>query len=150
MPLTLTVAFYRGPAAFGDKLIRLWTRSRYSHCEVVFAGSGLRADQQDGVVWRLWTRSSHWDTVEVPVLPDPYLRALAQAQAELGCAYDWQGIWLSQVLGLRREDPKRWFCSELCAALLQTAEVLDTGRRACTYSPGALRDTLLVLPGVKA
>ena len=47
----MRVAFYKGEGNFFDKLIRWWTKSSYSHCELIFSdGIFFSADPRDGGV----------------------------------------------------------------------------------------------------
>lgn len=131
---SVRLALYKAPGDFYDKAIRLWTRSAYSHCELVlpdgrFVSSsprdgGVRAKQieQDGAVW---------DFLPVPWVNSAAVESFLKQEA--GAGYDWAGIVGSQLLPLGIQSARRWFCSEYCGAVLG----LDTPAR---YSPGGLAE----------
>lgn len=79
----------------------------------------------------------YWDTIEIrtTAAEDQAIRDFACS--ELYCKYDWLGIFLSQIVRMHREDPKRWFCSEICTSALQKIGHLKD-IRACAISPGQL------------
>lgn len=143
----LRFAFFRGhtwsPLSWA---IRLWTLSRFNHVEVLFPdGRSLSADASRGVICYPFSDAGSWEIYALPVTTEQLAQVKAFAAAELGCAYDWRGIFLAQLLPFHREDPARWFCSELSAAVLQRLGYLP-GRRACSYSPAGLRDAIRQLP----
>ena len=140
----LSAIFYKGPEGFFGRLIRWWTRSPYSHCARYFnpgPGLGFILEAQPGVGVRerpmLGVDATLWDTVQIPVSPAAYDKALAHARSEIGAKYDWKGIFLAQVLHIPRSHPDQWFCSEYAADALQQLGMLH-GKKACTFSPGDL------------
>jgi len=144
----LRLAFFRGRTwSIRSWAIRLWTLSHVNHVEVLAPdGRALSADVSRGVIWYPFSGDpSAWELYTLPVTAAQLAQVEAFAAAELGCAYDWRGIFLAQLLPFRREDPERWFCSELSAAVLQQLGHLP-GRRACSFSPAALRDAVRQLP----
>ena len=56
--------------------------------------------------------------------------------AYLGAGYDYGALVGSQLLNLRRENPERWFCSEICAHALG----MTSPHR---YAPGDLYRSVL-------
>lgn len=133
------VRFFRDPGIFAWA-IRVWTWSDYNHCDLAVVSPG-----SSGSVVVYTARTGHGVeqfpaatpcavALEIPLdLPDGP-NALGLARSELGCAYDWTGIWLAQVFPFRREHPDRWFCSEYVAALLRAGGLRVPGRN-CDYSP---------------
>jgi len=132
----IRLALYKAPGDTYDCLIRVWTRSPYSHCELVlpdgrFATSsprngGVRAKviEPDPDVWDF--------------LPLPWIKATSVEQLleqEAGASYDWLGILGSQVLPAGIQSRSRWFCSEFCAQALE----LEQPQR---YSPGQLAEAV--------
>lgn len=125
----ITLAFYKGRGKtrwqrFQDAAIRLATRGRYSHVELI-AGAALHGDiaqclsssGRDGGVRakRILLKPESWDLVELRIDPDQPAQFIRD---RIGAPYDYTGILLSQVLALGRHDESRWFCSEICAAAL--------------------------------
>lgn len=127
--MAVTLAFYKGTASsrwhrLQDAAIRLATRGRYSHVELVarravdgevarcFSSSG----RDGGVrVKRILLKPESWDLVELNIDPQGPSGFIHE---RLGAGYDYTGILFSQVLALGRHDESRWFCSEIIAASL--------------------------------
>ena len=115
------LAFYKAPGNGFDRLIRWWTRSSYSHVELILGpigGTHWRAyssSPRDGGVrtTRIKADLTYWDLVPVST-PDA---AKAWFEAHLGAKYDWFGIF-GFVWRPARGKGNRWFCSEACAAAL--------------------------------
>ena len=109
-------------ARLGDWLIRTFTRSPYSHCEIaVNKGNGqyacYSASLRDGGV-RCKTMplpDDKWDLIPIRDA-DAYDRVWALYQNTRGAKYDFGGA-LGVVLPIRQAAQK-WFCSEWCAAAL--------------------------------
>lgn len=140
----MRVIFLKNDPSLFARLIRLWTWSPYSHSELLF---------RDGLIFSAHARGtsfnqvvpeyySDWDVLEVPVSEADEARIRAFCVAEAGCSYDWYGIVVSQVIGLRREHADKWFCSEVCAAALKLVDG-RLRRKACTYSPAGLYKALV-------
>ena len=140
----VTLAFYKAPGDRIDRAIRFVTRSAYSHVEIIrltgvtdaegcLQADAVSASYRDGGVRArsIPLRPDHWDLVMVPWASAAmaYTRALSQ----VGAGYDYAGLIFSQVLHLRRDSGRRWFCSEL------VAHALDLPRPSA-YSPGDLHD----------
>lgn len=127
----IRVAFYKARGNLFDRLIRLWTGSPYSHCELVLDGRWLTSSPRDGGVReaQIDPDPDTWDFLDLPQADAERIEALFQA--ERGAGYDWLGIACCQVLPLGLESRRRWFCSEFCAAALGLAH-------PARWSPGGL------------
>jgi len=128
----------RAPGIF-SWLIRMWTRSKYSHVEAVFGVTMISAVEGIGVRSVVLAEDfdrSKWDVIDVPLLPNEDSDAYMFAMSMLGCKYDWNGIVFCQVVHWGREHPERWFCSEFCTAIFQ-ASGKARGVKAYQQSPGA-------------
>lgn len=113
------LALYKGRGKLFDRLIRLWTRSKYSHCELVMPdGRWLSASAMDGGVRakRIELNLEHWDLIPLPWASKHQIEHTFRAN--LGRGYDWLGILGSQLVPLTIANPRRMFCSEFCAAAL--------------------------------
>jgi hypothetical protein len=118
----MQIAFYKAPGKFIDRAIRWWTKGKYSHCELVFSnGDWFSADAWQNKVRfeRVRPNPEHWDIVDLAVTLKEELLIRAWCDSQEGKGYDYIGVVLTQVLSLDIEDPKRYFCSELCVAALQ-------------------------------
>ena len=142
----VSVMFYKGSTGISGHAVRWWTKSRYSHCALVFDGAGY--DGYDLLVEAIAGSRTHaqvvrhfnpgyWDRITIPCTPEAFAEVFNWAQGELGCPYDWSGLIWSQVLMLPRSHPDRWFCSEFCVAGLQKLGMFP-GIEPCTFSPGDL------------
>ena len=108
-------------ARLGDWLIRTFTRSPYSHCEIAGnKGNGqyacYSASLRDGGV-RCKTMplpADKWDLI--PIRQNVYADVLNYFGRTQGEPYDFIGA-CGVVLGIKG-SLKKWFCSEWCAAAL--------------------------------
>jgi len=129
------LAFYKGEGDITDKAIRWWTKSPYSHVELVIGDNKwISVSPRIGNLTSRYMlpNKEHWDYLPIEVdegrldmLLDKYL----------GCKYDWLGIALTQFIPMNVQDPKKLFCSEWCAMVLG----LD---KPSKYSPGSLYNKL--------
>lgn len=117
----MIIAAYKGKGTFFDSLIRWWTKSPYSHVEIVlhrnqYYFKGFSSSTRDGGVRvkSIKVKSGHWDFFEAdaPRLEEEEMRK------HIGKGYDFMGILLSQILPLKRHSKRRFFCSELCAHMM--------------------------------
>lgn len=116
------VAFYQGKGTLFDKLIRWWTYSDYSHVEFVFSsGEWIGSSPRDGGVRSTFIEPvpGHWKFVWVPISEQQEVALKEWCLSQVGKKYDWVGIILSQIFYFHVQEPKKWFCSELCTAGLQ-------------------------------
>jgi hypothetical protein len=144
MKAQIEIAFYRGSGRVLDKVIRWWTRSQFSHVEIVISRDGdkavlFSASARDGGV-RKATREwvpEQWEVVSVRHRISPLDLALFMRD-EIGAGYDYAGLFGSQLFASGWQSKRRWFCSEICAAILGLPEPQR-------YSPESLRKMVLFL-----
>jgi hypothetical protein len=145
------VAFQKHDSTFFAGLIRWWTKSPYSHCELLFDDGLMFSSHVAQGGTRFWTpgilSANTWDIYLLPTTLEEDIQIRAFCGAELGCGYDWKGILFSQFIRLQREHPSKWFCSEICAAALQRIDRV-MGSKPCTFSPGKLHKRLKEAGGV--
>lgn len=113
----MKLAFYKGEGKWEDKAIRIWTRSKYSHVEIVIGGVGYSSSWRDGGVRAkdINFHSGNWDVFNVAGNED---YALQYFRAREGMEYDMLGIALTQFIPLGIHSLKKYFCSELNAGML--------------------------------
>lgn len=131
----MKLAFYKAKGNFFDMLIRVWTRSKYSHCELLIDGESYSSSPRDGGARILIDpnfKNENWDFVEVS---GDVEYALEVFNKHKGKGYDWLGILFCQIIPLDIHDSKRVWCSEICAAMLK----LDD---PSSYSPQKLYSTV--------
>jgi hypothetical protein len=132
-------ALYKGthpglPGVY-NRLVRWWTRSTYSHVELIFIdGMAASASYMDGGVRfkRIDFDPALWDFIDLPDHLEPAARAWFTTHA--GQPYDLLGN-VHFVISPVGDDKRKWFCSEACAAALGFPE---PGR----YDPGTLASAL--------
>lgn len=137
--MSFRVALYKGtrPGLPGiyNRLVRWWTRSQYSHCEIVFATghSGSASFEDKGVRFKVINFDpARWDFIELPKHLEK--GAFAWFEAHRGMPYDLLGN-LRFIIAPISDDKHKWFCSEAAAAALGMP---DPWR----YDPGALASIL--------
>ena len=112
------LALYKGKGTLFNALIRLWTRSKYSHCEIIMPdGRWLSASAMDGGVRaKAITLDGKWDLIALPWADVSLIEKLYRDNE--GKGYDWLGLLGSQLVPITVDNPRRMFCSEFCAAAL--------------------------------
>jgi hypothetical protein len=135
----LHAAFYKathpGLPGVYNRLVRWWTRSTYSHVELVFpTGHAASSSYMDGGVRFkvIDFDPASWDFVELPRAFER--QAWEWFEAHRGQPYDLLGN-LHFVISPVADDKKKWFCSEAVAAALGMP---DPWR----FDPGALHAAL--------
>jgi hypothetical protein len=132
----MQLALYKGRTRLFDRAVQWWTRSPYSHCELVFSTDnrgvsvcGSSSYLDGGVrIKHMALDPAKWDLLELPGLSDAQVRHWFVVHD--GQRYDLIGLF-GFVLPFVRESQTRWFCSEACAAAIGLGD-------AWRYSPGAL------------
>lgn len=139
----IDVIFYKGPEGFLGTGIRWWTRSIYSHCELHFGnGECFSSWPGEGTRWtQRQLRADWWDIVPVRGVDGMDDKVRAWCEGELGCKYDWRGIYFSQVFPWGWHSNHRWFCSEVCTAAQQSIG-LYPGVKAYQQSPERLHQLM--------
>lgn len=119
--MSTQLAFYKGKGNLIDKAIRWWTKSEYSHVELVHNGVWYSTSPRLLKVEKrhIIPQVLHWDYLEVEV-DEKHIDELYLNTA--GAKYDWLGIFLSQFLPLNINSNKRYFYSEWCAEALKIKE----------------------------
>jgi hypothetical protein len=138
-------------ANFFDKLISFWTGCVYSHVLIIVGFTPFEVSPGDKKVVEYPTPYSFihnpekYDVYQLKIkLTDSYEEELKSfLRKELGKGYDWLGIFLSQILPLRRNDKNKWFCSEFVAYALNltekiTGEKIGLRKQPQCYNPCAL------------
>lgn len=112
---SVSIIFYKGRGTLAEKLIRLWTKSPYSHCEFRRSDGLYHSNDRFRFVSRtekLEINPNDWEVCEI-TLPSEIIERVERRQLRKnGTAYDWMGIVFSQVFRLGFHDKKRWFCSK--------------------------------------
>ena len=129
--MKIKVAFYKGKGNFINGIVRWWTKSVYSHAEIVLP---------DGITWigispflkskvasrkKIIIDYSEWDFVDININQEQLDIIMEFFEYTEGHGYDWIGMLLSQFLPCKIKHKKRWYCSEWIAYALRIACVID-------------------------
>lgn len=145
--MNIYLAFYRTGGSVFSKLIRWWTRSPYSHCELAYlTEQGVQTGQyvcwtsseRDGGVRKkvMKLEKDHWDLVKVTLPKSTAGKPIAWFADNEGKKYDWAGIF-GMAWSASGDKADRYFCSEACLTALQTTG-WGRGLHPSKTSPGAL------------
>jgi hypothetical protein len=127
----IKVAFYKANGDYINKIVRWWTKSKYSHAELIlpdgltwigispFKGSVLRAKEKK------YYSNLEWDFVELEVTEQQLQVINEFYESTKGCSYDWFGMLLSQCLPFHIKQKEKWYCSEWIAYALRISCVID-------------------------
>lgn len=137
----MQLAFYKGKSdGFFGKAIKWWTKSEFSHVEILFQGGvSWSSSFKDGGVRfkRIPANANKWIYVDMPMV-EPAAEATIRAwcASKIGSAY---GAWdcARFVLPFLRSRPSQWFCSEAVLSALQS-QWRFLNHRPDKISPGAL------------
>ena len=117
------LACYKGPAEglfniIFHKVVCWWTKSKYSHCEIVYKGEAYSSSSRDGGVRKklIDFNSGKWDLYTIEKLDGEFLITFYEETDE--CGYDYLGLFRF-VLPFIKSSENRWFCSEWCAFVLK-------------------------------
>ena len=129
--MEIKIAFYKGSGDLFNKIVRWWTKSQYSHVELVlpdhktwirigpFSSSKLCA-----ITKEKWD-PKNWDFVEITVTPDQVNTIKEFFERTKGCKYDWWGMILSHLVPFKVKQRGKWYCSEWIAHALRVSRVID-------------------------
>ena len=150
--MNIKIAFYKGRGDWKNKIIRWWTKSPYSHAEMVLP---------DGVTWlsispllsstvaareKAAHNADNWDFLEIGIDKEQYRVILDFFEETEGCRYDWIGMIMSQLLPFNIKRKNKWYCSEWIAYALRIAGVINWRvikiYDRCDLSPGVLHQII--------
>jgi len=133
--MSVQLALYKGRGDWFNAVIRWWTRSQYSHCELVIHGVCFSSSVRDGGVRGkcMALPAGSWDVIPIPWADaDSVTQWFADHERD---RYGWLDLLTGQLLGMQR-DHRGVFCSEACAKALGL-------RNSTRMSPQALLDACL-------
>ena len=129
--MKIKVAFYRGEGGWKNKLIRWWTKSPYSHAELILPDdvswisiSPLLTSRVSIRVKEEYTKEN-WDFVELEVTEEQLNTIMEFYNFTEGSSYDWLGMIFSQFLPYTIKRKGRWYCSEWIAYALRISDLID-------------------------
>ena len=130
----MKIIFHKRPHNPWEKAICWWTGGPYFHCAMVFSDNILIESLPGKGVHMAIVENidpAVWDTVEVRMTPEEEAAIQKWAAAEVGCAYDWLGIFMAQFLGIPRASQAGFFPTSwlrAVARLMSCSLRPDSGR----------------------
>ncbi|MCK3654925.1 enoyl-CoA hydratase [Pasteurellaceae bacterium Macca] len=137
------LALYKGEGNWVDKVIRVFTRGRYSHCEIAvfqreivghyhaeeWFDSYSSSPRDGGVRCKKFSKFDrlNWDLIPLSGISEAQIHAFFHQTQ--GAKYDFVGA-IGILFGIR-QSKTRWFCSEWCWQALG-------GEEGWRFSPSAL------------
>lgn len=136
--MKVQLALYKGKGLIGNALIRWWTGSQYSHCELVVDGICYSSSLMDKGVRKkvIDLKPENWDLVDLPSYLAP--EVLEYFERTKGQKYGWLDLIRSQIFNTASDEEGTSFCSEWCAKAIGIPS-------PTIYSPKTLHLLLLYL-----
>jgi hypothetical protein len=120
--MNIKLAFFIGKGDYLDKLVRLWTKSKYSHVELVVGDYWYSSNPNHGCVVKQHKSNfnlENWEFIEVQIEDNIFKNIFNNfLLKQLGKKYDYLGIFLSHIISLNIHHQHKWFCSELVSEFL--------------------------------
>ena len=160
--MKIKIAFFKGEKKrFLHRFIRWWTKSQYSHAELVLPDNETWAGISPFLSSRVSTRKKdpeeckdNWDFLDFTLNWRKPVREYQINQLDKfikktkGAKYDWTGLIISNTTPYLVKKRDKWYCSEWIAHALVNARIVmwddmdlyDTPN----MSPGTLYDMLTV------
>ena len=157
--MKIKVAFYKGKGDWKNKIIRWWTKSPYSHAELVLPDNVTWISISPLLSGKVMQRSieevadiNDWDFISFDLswrepVRNYQLKQLNSFISQTnGAKYDWAGMILSQIFPYLIKHRDRWYCSEWIAHALVKARIVMWDNmhiyRTPNLSPGKLHEVL--------
>ena len=152
--MKIWIAFYKGKGNIINKIVRWWTKSPYSHSELILKDAQtwlsispfIKASVSSTT--KLIYEPLDWDFIEIEVTEKQHDTIEQFYDLTKGCGYDWIGMVLSQFLPFNIKQKSRWYCSEWIAYALRISSIIDWKVirifDRCDLSPASLYDILNV------
>jgi hypothetical protein len=130
--MSVQIAFFIGDKKnILDRLIRWRTQSEVSHVELVVNGYKYSSYPGIGVRRDIFVNNpGDWLIYDLPDVKEETV--IDFFEKTKGKKYDWLGVLIGQAFYVKVDDPKKFFCSEWCAAVLGFPQ-------ACRFSPALLQ-----------
>jgi len=143
--VNVCIALYKGKGAWHNAIVRRWTKSIYSHAELILPDNTaitIYPFDLEGIKRSEFSlppeEEDEWDLFCLPVTP-LQLTAIERFYKQTeGQGYDWIGMICSQILPFHIKREKRWYCSEWIAYALRLICAVDTLHMHCDMSPEVL------------
>jgi hypothetical protein len=127
----IKIAFYKGKGNIVNAIVRWWTKSIYSHAELVLPDGtswiGISPYVKSAVTRRVVIDCvySDWDFMEIKITEEQLGVIMDFYEDTKGQRYDWIGMLLSQFLPCKIKHKARWYCTEWIAYALRISSIFD-------------------------
>lgn len=115
----IKVAFFKGKGDWTDKLVRLLSRSRYSHCEVVIDSKWYSSFAPDGGLRVTESKRGSLEDWDYLVIPDKdnsiRNKTIEVYLSNRNARYSYLGAFFGGLLKLPIKRKNTLFCSEFVA-----------------------------------
>ena len=129
--MKICVAFYKGDGNVLNKIVRKWTKSVYSHAELILNDEKTWISITPFLKSKIYSKENpeynknEWDFLDISVTPEQHRIIEEFYELTEGCSYDWVGMLFSQFLPFRIKQESKWYCSEWIAYALRISGVID-------------------------
>lgn len=146
MPVQL--ALHKNDKRILARAIQLWTKSIYSHCELVIDGKcysssvmdkGVRCKPVGDGKDEISLSPDKWDIIDIPWADAQFIKDYFTKTD--GYSYGWWSLITSQLFNMNRPAHESEFCSEWCASALGL-------ENTSSYSPETLSDMVRYLNSI--
>ena len=152
--MNVYIGLYKGKGTLINKIVRWWTKSQYSHAELILDDKQTWIGISPFIKSQVTDRKNveynpdKWDFYKIPVTEEQYTAILDFYDITKGATYDWAGMLLSQFLSFRIKQKHKWYCSEWILYALRISCVVDWKIirifDQSDLSPSKLHDILLL------
>ena len=132
----MKLAMYKGKGKIGNSIIRWWTKSEYSHCEILIDGYCYSSSLMDGGIRKkiINLDSNKWDLIDLSNFSKS--QVLEYFERTQGNKYGWLDLLVNQLFNKSDNRSKSEFCSEWVAAALGLPDPV-------IYSPKTLNNLII-------
>ena len=133
----IQIAFYKGHGGWTHKIIRWWTKSPYSHAELIMPDGKTWVSISPFLTSRVAPRIKHklekpeeWDFLvfklseREPVRNYQLDQLYKFIEKTQGCKYDWTGMIMSQLCPFLVKRRDKWYCSEWIAHAMVNSRIV--------------------------
>ena len=148
------IALYKGKGNIINSIVRRWTKSQYSHAELILNDKTTWIGISPFIKSQVTDRKNveynpeNWDFYKIPITDEQYTAILHFYDITKGATYDWIGMLLSQFLSFNIKQKYKWYCSEWILYALRISCVVDWKIikifDQSDLSPSKLHDILLL------
>ena len=129
--MEIKVAFFKGDGDWHNRTVRWWTKSPYSHAELILPDGKTWISISPFLTSKVAKRNkptydeNKWDLIILEITEEQLNTIMEFYEQTEGCGYDWAGMLLSQFLPFSIKRKSCWYCSEWIAYALRIACVID-------------------------